>query len=547
MKIEIEGYGEFEVQDNFANLPEDKQQEIANELIKAKQLSKNINIPVSTTQGIIDSALQGLSFGFSDEIAGFFDEDAKENIRKRLRSFRSSNPALAIGSEIAGSLPTSILGGFGLAKAGIGAVKGAMGMGGAYGAGASAEGDGTFGGTVGALTGGAFQRASPYITEGAKKLVDKGVNLTVGDAVGGGLRTIENAMTSVPLVGNAVKGAYQGSRDDFNRVIYEEVLEPLSKVGFKKENLSKADQSILNGTDGRLTQDFVGKIISNEFDKIVPNLKVPNKSVFEKPINDIIEANAKKLTPEGAKSLKNDVDAFFYSLSDDIGDLSGNNYKQAISDLAKESFRFKTSSDPMVKRKSDVMDEIVRSMKTIITEKNPTLATKLKSVDESFSRFIPIRETFKRITNNEVTPNDLITSIRQADKAKTKFRSGKANLQETASLGKEVLGQKLGDSGTATRNVISNLALSGGGGAIGGGALGIDPLLAGTVAGLTSSAYTPLGTNIMRRAITGYNPEVPKGLGNIGLAQVMGKGAPYYGGLLGSNSSDINFFGMNRR
>ena len=122
MKIEIEGYGEFEVQDNFANLPEDKQQEIANELIKAKQLSKNINIPVSTTQGIIDSALQGLSFGFSDEIAGFFDEDAKENIRKRLRSFRSSNPALAIGSEIAGSLPTSILGGFGLAKAGIGAV-----------------------------------------------------------------------------------------------------------------------------------------------------------------------------------------------------------------------------------------------------------------------------------------------------------------------------------------------------------------------------------------------------------------------------------------
>jgi hypothetical protein len=56
-----------------------------------------------------------------------------------------------------------------------------------------------------------------------------------------------------------------------------------------------------------------------------------------------------------------------------------------------------------------------------------------------------------------------------------------------------------------------------------------------------------LGTNIVRRVITGYNPEVPKGLGNIGLAQVMGKGAPYYGGLLGGNSSDINFFGMNRR
>lgn len=547
MKIEIEGYGEFEVQDNFSELSEEKQQEIANELIKAQELSKNINIPVSTTQGIIDSALQGLSFGTFDEIAGFFDEDAKENIRKRLRSFRNTNPALAIGSEIVGSLPTAIGGGLGLARAGIGAVKSAMGMGGFYGAGASEEGDRALGGTVGALTGGAFQRASPFITESAKKLVDKGVNLTVGDAVGGGLKTIENAMTSVPLVGNAVKGAYQGSRDDFNRIIYEEVLEPLSKVGFKKENLSKADQSILNGRDGRLTQDFVGKIISNEFDKIVPNLKVPNKSVFEKSINEIIKANAKKLTPQGVKSLKNDVDAFFYTLSDNAGDLSGNNYKQAISDLAKEGFRFKTSPDPLIKRKSDVMEEIVKSMKTIITEKNPTLATKLKSVDESFSRFIPIRETFKRITNTEVTPNDLITSIRQADKAKTKFRAGKANLQETASLGKEVLGQRLGDSGTATRNVISNLALSGGGGALGGSAIGIDPLLAGTVAGLTSSAYTPLGTNIVRRLVTGYNPEIPRGFGNIGLAQAMKYGSPYYGGLLGSNSSDINFFGMNRR
>jgi len=529
MKIEIEGYGEFEVQDNFSELSEEKQQEIANELIKAQELSKNINIPVSTTQGIIDSALQGVTFGTFDEIAGFFDENAKENIRKRLRSFRNTNPALAIGSEIVGSLPTAVGGGLGLARAGIGAVKSAMGMGGIYGAGASEEGDRALGGTVGALTGGAFQRASPFITESAKKLVDKGVNLTVGDAVGGGLKTIENAMTSVPLVGNA------------------EVLEPLRKVGFKKENLSKADQSILNGRDGRLTQDFVGKIISNEFDKIVPNLKVPNKSVFEKSINEIIKANAKKLTPQGVKSLKNDVDAFFYTLSDNAGDLSGNNYKQAISDLAKEGFRFKTSPDPLIKRKSDVMDEIVKSMKTIITEKNPTLATKLKSVDESFSRFIPIRETFKRITNTEVTPNDLITSIRQADKAKTKFRAGKANLQETASLGKEVLGQRLGDSGTATRNVISNLALSGGGGALGGSAIGIDPLTAGVVAGATSSAYTPLGTNIVRRLVTGYNPEIPRGFGNIGLAQAMKYGSPYYGGLLGSNSSDINFFGMNRR
>jgi len=34
MKIEIEGYGEFEVQDNFAELSEDQQQEIANELQK---------------------------------------------------------------------------------------------------------------------------------------------------------------------------------------------------------------------------------------------------------------------------------------------------------------------------------------------------------------------------------------------------------------------------------------------------------------------------------------------------------------------------------
>ena len=68
-----------------------------------------------------------------------------------------------------------------------------------------------------------------------------------------------------------------------------------------------------------------------------------------------------------------------------------------------------------------------------------------------------------------------------------------------------------------------------------GGGLAIDPVTTAIGAGLSTPAYTPLGTNLIRNITTK------------GIAPIMGRGSPFYGGLLGSNAEDANFFGLNRR
>ena len=130
----------------------------------------------SLTSDILRAGGQGLSFGFGDEIEGFLKsvankdisyEDAVSQARGKLDRFREENPVLAYGSEIAGSLPSAVAGGMGLARLGV---KGAMKIGGiqgaGYGVGAGEDVEGrVIGGATGGVLGGAIsgvaQKVSP--------------------------------------------------------------------------------------------------------------------------------------------------------------------------------------------------------------------------------------------------------------------------------------------------------------------------------------------------------------------------------------------------
>ena len=56
-----------------------------------------------TLRGMVRSGLQGLTFGFADELAGLVGMDTEE-IRRRDAAFRKQHPYLAFGSEIAGGV-----------------------------------------------------------------------------------------------------------------------------------------------------------------------------------------------------------------------------------------------------------------------------------------------------------------------------------------------------------------------------------------------------------------------------------------------------------
>lgn len=140
-----------EVDDSFRSLSPEQQQATVNEIAQSlggqtpqeamrdnpTQLSGSVT-PRHERGSWIDPVRQGATFGFSDEIDGLKSgvgamlqgqdfgqayERGQSDARGRLDNYREQNPWLATGLEVAGAIPTSVLGG-GAALAGKGATLG---------------------------------------------------------------------------------------------------------------------------------------------------------------------------------------------------------------------------------------------------------------------------------------------------------------------------------------------------------------------------------------------------------------------------------------
>ena len=514
---------------------------------KARLLGENSVVSQPTQNkvgkltGITQSALQGLSMGSFDEMAGVakglyakFAEGKDFNtaynetvnaIRSDLKSFREQEPLYAYGSEIAGSIPTAVFGGARLAKKGLDAVKSAGLMGGFYGGFATDSDDPldrTIGTTVGGLTGGTLQKVAPYATESAKELIKRGVPVTVGDAVGGGLKKVEEAMTSVPFVGSAISGAKERAKKGFDKAVFEEVLEPLNPL------LVNTKQS-LKGLEGRDLYTKTADIISAQYDKILPKLNMPNRTILQDKFDDVILNEAEVLTGNAQKVFLEKIDRIIYSKFDDAGNISGQNYKKAISEVRAEVRKYRKSPEPVNTDIASSFGTIEKAMADALKETNPAQKMALDAIDKSFRRLLPVERAVIASEGGEFTADQILRQIRSQDGTlrKKSFAKGEAEMQPLVEAGQNTIKQRLNNSGTADRSMIGTLALGGG--------LAIDPLTVGIGSGLTVPAYSRMGVPAVRDFTTQL------------LAPAIGRGSPAYGGLLGSNAEDANFFGMNRR
>jgi hypothetical protein len=219
------------------------------------------NIGESSLAGDLTRAVsQGATFGFADEIEALFKsatsgdityEEAIKQSRGKLDRFRKENPVLAYGSEIAGSLPTMLVGGAGIkavqgakkladaSKVGQAVKTGAV-SGGIYGAGAGEGVEGkalgvATGGALGGALGGATAKILPKTTELAKKLMNKDIRVTTGQAFGGEgnfvgnlIQNFEQNVTSLPGVGSPLQLGRITALADFNRAVMKEALEPIT-------------------------------------------------------------------------------------------------------------------------------------------------------------------------------------------------------------------------------------------------------------------------------------------------------------------------------
>jgi hypothetical protein len=457
-------------------------------------------------------------------------------------SAQASPTATAVGG-VSGAILGSLAGEAMLARAGMGSgvlrsFLADAGTGAASGAGAAdAPGENRLGGAVmggltaggGSLVGSALGKGVNAVARGIKdpttrQVINEVGDLTVGQTygqsgkVGAMVKGIEDRLSGFPIVGDAINEARTRPLTNFNTKAFDRALAPIGQK-----------------LDGEVGQEAVAKAqqkVSDAFADALGGRQVAADAAFAKDMaNATYKAfNIARVGPEVAES---------------VGDILAPYMQQGKTTLTGEEMQIISRelqalkagyvSDPLYKRVGDAIDATEEAVFGMFKRQAPDVLPKYNAAKQAFRRLSVLADATLKGKNQ---PDNMFTpaQLNQADAANAITYEGRINaaagdrqFREFAEPAQEVLPNKVPDSGTAGRLLLSGAAV---GGALGGGA-GLaggdaqDGALSGAGGGLAlatilAGAYSKAGQRLLTKPGRGSqmlsDPQLQRILSKIGAA-----------------------------
>lgn len=314
-----------------------------------------------------------------------------------------------------------------------------------------------------------------------EKLVSEGVAPSLGQKLGGAAKRAEEALTSIPLVGDVIKGSQTRGIESFNRAALNRVLKPIGT------ELPK------NIEVGHRAVDFAHSTVSKSYDDILPKLSGKLDNELLTGINSVDDI-ASQLPEAQAKQLSAIIKNNVLNKFDSSGNISGNALKDSLSRVGKLIRQYGKSENPDHQLISEALGIVKDSMTGMLQRLNPKHADTLKGVDEAYANLVRVERAAASLgaKNGVFTPNQLASAVKASDASlrKTGYARGNALLQDLAESGQNVLSQTLPDSGTASR-LLAPYLVAGGAGYAGSQNI-LSPEIAGPIA-LAAAAFTRPG------------------------------------------------------
>jgi len=400
----------------------------------------------------------------SDEVDAKEDKayfETRDRLRSQGKEFERQNPKTAMALEIAGGLATpafgvgALKGASTLAKIGSGMTGGAL-SGALFGSGAAKEKEDMFGDAaknalIGGVTGGALSGIgsviAPKLQKGARELMDDGVQLTPGQALGGKLGKLEERAGTVMPGINKARGR---AMKKWNDSIVDDVMKPLGiKLG------RNADDDI---------QAVVKKgqeALSKSYDDVLPMISMKSDKIFKQKLNDIGKAQimGADASRKAAREIKK-IQGFFRG-----NKVSGKSVKDAQSYIGKRIQAYAGTTNADDKAVLTILEDTLDAVMDTVERQNPKYADKLRTINKAYAKFIRVEGASKKLNGEDMfTPKQFGQAVRQADNSQRgrQFSAGNALMQDAGKKA-NILGSTIPDSGTAG-NLITNSLLLGGGG-----------------------------------------------------------------------------------
>lgn len=443
------------------------------------------------------SSLTGNKGSWSDNYGGNLSD-----IRRSQGLEMSAHPALSIAAGLPANIAAAMatgnpesFGGMILQGGGLGAMQGfGSGEGGAV----NRLESGVVGAGVGAATSGVLGLAGKALAGRSADpardlLLNEGVPLTSGQATGPIAQRLESGMTSIPGGGDVVLAAQRKSLEGFNGAAYNRVLGPIG------EDLP---DDVAPGHDAVAA---IQKKIGEAYDSVIPKLQARvNTPEFGQDVADIT-ANLKDAAPAKLDQFTQQVNKIAFRAADDPNNvLTGQAFKDIHTDLGTLARNYMKDSTTegryFGQAVSDLRDALLDQAER--TTQDPGLIDQLKSANEAYRNFLPVQKAAGAAQANDgvFTPFQLSNAVKASDPSmrKSAFASGNAVMQDLTRAGNKVLGNKVPDSGTPLRQMLSNPLLWPG------------AILSGGVAGIT---HNSISQNIARSLIAGARGPLALGAG----------------------------------
>lgn len=353
-------------------------------------------------------------------------------------------------------------------------------------------------GSVGALVGGAIPIAtgsvariiSPKASVNADiaLLKSKGVNPTIGQTLGGIANTAEQKATSLFGVGDSIKNAREGARNQFNRAILNDSLE---SVGGKVDDIGHAGVK------------QAGDAISSVYDDALKGIKGVSFDDVGKQQLSRLQSMSDNMPDTTRNQFGRIMDSVMFQRMSPKQGMTAETFKIVDSELGAKAAKYSQSAMASERELGDALIEAQKILRDQAARQNPVYAEALSNANAAWAKLVRVEGAAKSSSLNDgvFTPGQYLGSVKTNSTSvrKRDFSRGTALGQDLGSAGQRVLGNTYPDSGTAGRMMPL----------LQGGALVANPILAagGTAAGM--AAYSPAIQKALVASITSRGKSAP--------------------------------------
>lgn len=356
---------------------------------------------------------------------------------------------------------------------------------------------------------------NPLASKAEQTMRELGITPTPGQTLGGVYKKAEDFAQNLPLVGSQIRNAREKVLFDFNKGVINKTLE---KVG------DKLPENVV----GRDAVAYASDQVSNKYDEVLAKM---NFDLDFKTTSGILNALNKANLPstaqrEEAVNVVNNIALDKFSGKT----LTGQEYKQIESDLAKEVIKYKNSASASDRNIGDALEGVLNTFKTELYQQNQRYTPQLRRIDSAYADLKIMQKAAANTgaENGVFTPKQYSLAVKQSDitRGKTAFAKGTAKGQNISEAALSTIGED------AASTLEGRLAI----GSLGGIAALSKPIVSVPVIAGTSALYSPMGIRAADVALR-QRPE---------LVRRMGQTVSEYSGLLGGGVTPQALLGLRR-